>query len=105
MPAVAITDHGNLFGAIEFYQAAVAAGVKPIVGCEVYMAPGDRRNKETKALKKGSYYHLLLLAQNLTGYHNLLKLTSAAYLEGFYYRPRIDKQLLRRIQRRVDRNK
>ena len=93
MPAVAITDHGNLFGAIEFYQAACAVGVKPIVGCEVYIAPGDRRNRELQGTK-GGYYHLLLLAQNLTGYRNLLRLTSSAYLEGFYRRPRIDKELL-----------
>ncbi|MEW6252257.1 MAG: DNA polymerase III subunit alpha, partial [Planctomycetota bacterium] len=94
MPAVAVTDHGNLFGAIEFYSAAVAAGVKPIIGCEVYMAPGDRRDRQTRIPGEGSY-HLLLLAQNLTGYHNLIKLTSRAYLEGFYRKPRIDKELLR----------
>src|SRR5512136_2518284 len=64
MPAVAVTDHGNLFGAIEFYSAAVAAGVKPIIGCEVYMAPGDRRDRETRGLGEASY-HLLLLAQDL----------------------------------------
>ncbi len=93
-PAVAVTDHGNLFGAIEFYQAALKAGVKPIIGCEVYMAPGDRRNREPCGIEDASY-HLLLLAQNLTGYHNLLKLTSRAYREGFYYRPRIDKDILR----------
>ncbi len=94
MPAVAITDHGNLFGAIEFYQAAVKAGVKPIVGCEMYMAPGDRRSKETGRMKEASF-HLLLLAMNLEGYRNLLKLASIAYREGFYYKPRIDKEVLR----------
>jgi DNA polymerase-3 subunit alpha len=93
-PAVAITDHGNMFGAVEFYAAAVKAGIKPIVGCEVYVAPGDRRSREPCAISEASY-HLLLLAQNLTGYHNLLKLTSRAYREGFYYRPRVDKELLR----------
>ncbi|MCH7702868.1 MAG: DNA polymerase III subunit alpha [Planctomycetes bacterium] len=93
MPAVALTDHGNMFGAIEFYTAAIRAGVKPIIGCEVYMAPGDRRVKEGRGMKEASY-HLLLLAQNLQGYHNLLRLVSIAYLEGFYYRPRIDKEIL-----------
>ncbi|MCP4592890.1 MAG: DNA polymerase III subunit alpha [bacterium] len=93
MPAVAVTDHGNLFGAIEFYQAASKAGVKPIIGCEVYMAPGDRRDKEARGMKEASN-HLLLLARNLIGYRNLLKLSSIAYQEGFYYRPRIDKQVL-----------
>jgi DNA polymerase-3 subunit alpha len=94
MPAVAVTDHGNLFGAIEFYTTAKAAGVKPIIGCEVYMAPADRRDRENKASGEASY-HLLLLAQDLTGYRNLLKLTSAGFIEGFYYKPRIDKALLR----------
>ncbi len=93
MPAVAITDHGNLFGAIEFYDTATRAGVKPIIGCEVYMAPGDRRDRESRGMKEASN-HLLLLAQNRTGYQNLLKLTSRAYREGFYYRPRIDKEIL-----------
>ncbi len=96
MPAVAVTDHGNLFGAIEFYTAARAAGVKPIIGCEVYMAPGDRRDRETRGLGEASY-HLLLLAQNLTGYRNLIKLTSIGFLEGFYYKPRIDKAVLREL--------
>jgi DNA polymerase-3 subunit alpha len=93
MPAVALTDHGNLFGAIEFYTAAAEAGVKPIIGCEVYMAPGDRRTKEARGLREAAY-HLLLLAMNREGYRNLVKLASIAYLEGFYYRPRIDKQVL-----------
>lgn len=96
MPAVAVTDHGNLFGAIEFYTAARAVGVKPIIGCEVYMAPGDRRDRETRGLGEASY-HLLLLAQNLTGYRNLIKLTSIGFLEGFYYKPRIDKAVLREL--------
>jgi DNA polymerase-3 subunit alpha len=93
-PAVALTDHGNLFGAIEFYRAAVDAGVKPIMGCELYLAPGDRRDKETRGLKE-SAYHLLVLATNLTGYHNIAKLSSIGYLEGFYRKPRIDKEVLR----------
>lgn len=93
MDSIAISDHGNLFGAIEFYTAAKGAGVKPIVGCEVYMAPGDRRDKDARGMREASY-HLLLLAMNLTGYRNLLRLTSIAYREGFYYRPRIDKAIL-----------
>jgi DNA polymerase-3 subunit alpha len=93
MPAVALTDHGNLFGAIEFYTAARDAGVKPIIGCEVYIAPGDRREREPRGLKEYAY-HLLLLARDRTGYQNLMKLTSLAYTEGFYYKPRIDKELL-----------
>jgi len=96
MPAVALTDHGNLFGAIDFYTAAVAAGVKPIIGCEVYIAPGDRRERETHGLDEASY-HLLLLAQNREGYRNLIKLTSIGYLEGFYRKPRIDRQVLREL--------
>jgi DNA polymerase III subunit alpha len=94
MPAVAISDHGNLFGAIDFYTAATAAGIKPIIGCELYLAPGDRRDKQTK-LYGNTAFHLLLLAENLQGYRNLLKLTSLAYTQGFYYKPRIDKELLR----------
>lgn len=93
MPAVAITDHGNMFGAIEFYQAAIKAGIKPVVGMEAYMAPGDRRGREAKGISEASY-HLLLLAMNNTGYHNLLKLASIGYCEGFYYRPRIDREVL-----------
>ncbi|HVP10956.1 MAG TPA: DNA polymerase III subunit alpha [Phycisphaerae bacterium] len=93
MPAIAVTDHGNLFGAIEFYQAAHKAGVKPILGIEAYVAPGDRRVKEAKGIAEASY-HLLLLAMNNTGYQNLLKLASIGYCEGFYYRPRIDHDVL-----------
>lgn len=92
--AVAMTDHGNLFGVVPFYQAAVKAGVRPILGCEMYMAPGDRRERESRGIQDASY-HLLLLARNRTGYGNLLKLGSIAYREGFYYRPRIDKEVLR----------
>lgn len=91
--AVAMTDHGNLFGAIEFYQKAKAQGVKPIVGCEAYLAPGHRQQREG-LLAHNDYYHLILLATNLKGYHNLIKLSSKAYLEGFYYKPRMDKELL-----------
>ncbi|HJX26426.1 MAG TPA: DNA polymerase III subunit alpha, partial [Thermoanaerobaculia bacterium] len=93
MPAVALTDHGNMFGAIELYNTARAAGIKPIVGMEAYVAQGDLRDRTPG---RGSSNHLVLLAKNETGYRNLLKLTSTAYLEGFYYKPRIDKALLRR---------
>jgi len=92
MPAVAITDHGNLHGAIEFYQAAKDNGIKPIIGCEAYMAPGaikDRPNNQRDAA-----YHFTLLAKDETGYRNLVKLISTAHLDGFHYKPRIDKELL-----------
>ena len=93
-PAVAITDHGNMFGAIEFYRKAKELGVKPIIGCEAYMAPGSRLNKDSSQLAHHDYYHLILLARNLTGYQNLIKLVSKAYLEGFYYKPRMDKDII-----------
>lgn len=93
MPAVAMTDHGNLFGAIEFYQAAKKAGIKPIIGCEMYLAPGDMSDKRQIPGRKNNS-HLTLLAANETGYRNLVKLVSRAHLEGFYHRPRIDKQRL-----------
>src|SRR5689334_4459776 len=92
MPAVAITDHGNLFGAIEFYQEARRAGVKPIIGCEAYIAPGS--HKDRPASRRESAYHITLLAENEIGYHNLLKLITTAHLDGFHYAPRIDKELL-----------
>jgi DNA polymerase-3 subunit alpha len=94
MPALAITDHGNLFGAIEFYQKATAAGIKPIIGCEAYLAPKSRFDREGQ-FAHNEYYHLILLAADQRGYRNLLKLASLAYLEGFYYKPRVDKELLR----------
>src|SRR4029453_3084414 len=93
MPAMALTDHGNMFGAIEFYNKARAAGVKPIVGMEAYVAQGSRL---ARAPGRGSSNHLVLLARDETGYRNLLKLTSSSFLEGFYYKPRIDKEILRR---------
>ena len=93
MTALAITDHGNLYGALEFYQAAKAAGINPILGYEAYIAPGDRRNKEASKMDEASY-HLTLLAQNKVGFRNLIKLASSAFLEGFYRKPRIDKSLL-----------
>jgi DNA polymerase-3 subunit alpha len=92
MPAVAMTDHGNLYGAIEFYQEAKAAGVKPIIGCEAYIAP--RSHKERPNSMRESAYHFTLLARDETGYRNLVKLISTAHLDGFHYRPRIDKELL-----------
>ncbi len=94
MPAVAVTDHGNMFGAVEFYSKAKAAGIKPIVGCEVYVAPGSRFTKGNARGSSEASYHLVLLCQNLAGYQNLCRLISAAYREGFYYRPRIDWDLL-----------
>ncbi|MDH5430081.1 MAG: DNA polymerase III subunit alpha, partial [Nitrospirota bacterium] len=93
MPAVAMTDHGNLFGAIDFYQKGKHHGIKPIIGCEAYMAPGSRSQKSGHTAHT-EYYHLILLATNQVGYHNLIKLSSKAYLEGFYYKPRMDKELL-----------
>jgi DNA polymerase-3 subunit alpha len=92
MPAVAITDHGNLFGAIEFYQEALRAGVKPIIGCEAYIAPGS--HKDRPASRRDAAYHFTLLAENETGYQNLVKLVTAAHLDGFHYAPRMDKELL-----------
>ena len=92
MPAVAITDHGNLFGAIEFYQEATRAGVKPIIGCEAYIAPGS--HKDRPGSRRDAAYHFTLLAENETGYRNLVKLLTAAHLDGFHYAPRIDKELL-----------
>jgi len=94
MPAVAITDHGNLFGAIKFYQAAERAGVKPIIGSEVYIAPESRLKKSKDLTVPEASFHLTLLAKDLDGYHNLIKLVSIGYLEGFYYRPRIDREVL-----------
>src|SRR5437899_5172390 len=93
-PAIALTDHGNLFGAIDFYQAAQKGGIKPIVGCELYVAP---RGRKERGGEDGGYEganHLTVLVRNLTGYKNLIKLVSKGYLEGFYYKPRVDKELL-----------
>ena len=90
-PAIAITDHGGMFGVIEFYKCAKKAGIKPLIGCEVYMATGGRFEKNPNE----RYNHLVLLAKNNTGYHNLLKLVSLGYTEGYYYKPRIDYELLK----------
>ena len=93
MGSVAITDHGNMFGAIDFYIEAQKAGIKPIIGCEAYIAPGSRLEKSSVGIEDAAY-HLILLAKDEAGYANLMKLVSIGYLEGFYYRPRIDKEVL-----------
>jgi DNA polymerase-3 subunit alpha len=93
MPAVAITDHGNLYGAIDFYKAASQRGIKPIIGCETYIAPGSRLDKKSSNARDAAY-HLVLLAKDDVGYKNLIKLVSEAHLNGFYYKPRIDKEIL-----------
>ncbi len=95
MDSLAITDHGAMYGAIEFYQAAREAGIKPIIGCEVYIAPGSRLDRNSNDRNN---YHLILLAKDHTGYRNLIQLTTKAHLEGFYYRPRVDKELLQQHQ-------
>jgi len=94
MTALALTDHGNMYGAIEFYEAAKSAGIKPILGYEAYVAQGSRLDKESKNGKE-ALGHITLLAESYEGYRNLLKLSTSAYLEGFYYKPRIDKELLK----------
>jgi DNA polymerase-3 subunit alpha len=93
-PALAMTDHGVLYGAIDFYKAAREKGIKPIIGCEVYVAPGSRFEKRTTNGGRDVYHHLVLLAKDDTGYRNLIQLTTAAHLEGYYYKPRVDKELL-----------
>ena len=94
MPAIALTDHGNLFGAWEFQEKARKKDVKPIIGCEAYVAYGDRRSRERPERAPANYAHLVLLSMNRTGYHNLVKLSSIGYTEGFYHRPRIDHEVL-----------
>ena len=93
MTAAAITDHGNMYGVTKFYDECMAQGVKPVIGCEVYVAPGSRFDRE---MVKGDdrYYHLILLAENNLGYHNLIKIVSAGYVDGFYYKPRVDFEIL-----------
>ena len=91
MPAVALTDHGNMFGAIDFYNRARGHGIKPIIGIEAYVARGSRLQKSAEHARNN---HLVLLARNETGYRNLIKLTSRSFLDGFYYKPRVDKELL-----------
>ncbi len=94
MNALALTDHGNLHGALEFYRTSRDAGINPIVGYEAYIAPASRFQRDSSGGMKEASYHLTLLAQNRTGFKNLLKMASRAYLEGFFYKPRIDKELL-----------
>ncbi|MEN6358470.1 MAG: DNA polymerase III subunit alpha, partial [Smithella sp.] len=94
MPAMAITDHGNMFGAIDFYKQAYANGIKPIIGCELYVAPRSRFDRTTSTIGEATR-HLVVLVKNMQGYKNLMKLASAAHMEGFYYRPRVDKELLK----------
>ena len=95
MDSLAITDHGVLYGAIEFFMKAKEKGIKPIIGCEMYLTSGDYLSKNNTQEDK-TRYHLILLAKNETGYKNLMKLVSVAHLEGFYYKPRINKELLRK---------
>jgi len=95
MESVAITDHGNMFGAVEFYSQAIKADIKPIIGCEAYIAPGSRKDKSPAADGQPNAYHLVLLVMDETGYRNLSRLVTLANLEGFYYHPRIDMDLLR----------
>ena len=92
MKAMAITDHGVMFGAIDFYKACLANGIKPIIGCEVYVAPRGREDKDPNI--DARYNHLILLAKDNEGYKNLTKLVSIGFTEGFYYKPRIDKEVL-----------
>lgn len=96
MPAMAITDHGNMYGAIEFYKLAKKEGIKPIIGVEAYMTAGSRLEKTTEAGGTKRYYHLTLLAKNLQGYKNLMRLVTLSNLEGYYYKPRMDKEILRK---------
>src|SRR5438105_11343719 len=93
-PALAITDHGNLHAAWEFQEKAKKAGVKPIIGMEAYVAPGDRRERARSGPRDKPYFHLVLLARDAAGYKNLMKLSSLAYMEGFYNKPRVDRELL-----------
>ena len=94
MEHLAITDHGNMYGVIDFYRAARAAGINPVIGCEVYVAPGSRFDRE---ISKGEerYNHLVLLAENNQGYANLMKIVSRGFTEGFYYKPRVDMDILK----------
>ena len=95
MNAAAITDHGAMYGCIDFYKECLAQGIKPILGCEVYVAPGSRFDKEAGGGAR--YHHLVLLAENDTGLANLTKIVSRGYVDGFYYKPRVDKELLREL--------
>ena len=98
MPAIAITDHGHMFGVIEFYKTCMSEGIKPIIGSEVYVAPNSRLEKKSK---KDNYFHLTLLCENDEGYKNLMKIVSIGYLEGFYYKPRVDKEVLKEYSKGI----
>ncbi len=101
MDSVAITDHGVMFGVIDFYRAAKAEGINPILGCEVYVAPGSRFDKEVVGSGDDRYYHLVLLAENDEGYHNLMKIVSRGFTEGFYYKPRVDMEVLEKYHKGI----
>lgn len=94
MDSLAITDHGVMYGVIDFYKAARNAGIKPILGCEVYVSPGSRFDKEA-GVSEDRYYHLILLAENNKGYYNLTKIVSKGFVDGFYYKPRVDYEVLK----------
>ena len=94
MPALALTDHGCLFGAWAFHKLAKKEGIKPIIGMEAYVAPGDRRDRSKAGQGERAYYHLVLLARDMEGYKNLVKLSSIGYTEGFYHKPRVDREVL-----------
>lgn len=101
MNSLAITDHGVMYGAIDFYRAANANGIKPIIGCEVYVAPGSRFTKEAGE-SEDRYYHLVLLAENNKGYSNLSKIVSKGFVDGFYYKPRVELRGVTGISRRYN---
>ncbi len=103
MTALALTDHGNLFGAIDFYTVAKGKGIKPLVGCELYLSEGSRLEKQGRSDEGRSIFHLGLLARDIEGYQNLLKLVSDAHLKGFYYKPRTDLETLARHAKGPDR--
>ncbi len=94
MPAMAVTDHGNMYGAIEFYQAAKSVGVKPIIGCEMYISPKSRHDRDSTRGQEHAYNHFTVLSRDNEGYHNLIQLCSIGFLEGYYYKPRVDKEVL-----------
>jgi DNA polymerase-3 subunit alpha len=102
MPALALTDHGVMYGAIDFYSACKAEGIKPILGVEAYVAPRKHTDKDPHLDKQKNTHHLTLWAKNLTGYKNLVKLTTRAHLDGFYYRPRVDHELIAQHSGRLD---
>ena len=99
MDSLAITDHGVMYGVIDFYRAAKEVGIKPILGCEVYVAPGSRFDRENTG-GEDRYYHLVLLAENDQGYKNLMKIVSKGFVEGFYYKPRVDYEGSGNVSRR-----